>query len=291
MVIGVADSVEPSRSVPRSDGEALVLRLLGRAGEIRPCAAAGEIAHPGSWQVSEAGPGRLALRREPPSEGPVLAVVIQPGSDPRTLLDGHADIVVTRDARTVDYASGLGGYESLPLSWDRIYVLAAPEGSAALAIAVDGDDWSRSVRGESRRPVGGAWWEARHCRGGESSAAGLGLRFAAGDATAGDLAERIVALGARRGLPLTPSAVEPTSVDGGPTIVALPAMSPSSCAGVPPIPSAWRVIPLVETRARVISRRGAATLVADPDGGVRIAAPRADTAGTQPRAAMPGAER
>jgi hypothetical protein len=94
----------------------------------------------------------------------------------------------------------------------------------------------------------------------------------AGDATARELAERVAALAARRGITLAPAPADLRSAAGGPTIVALPLARPESCAGVPAIPASWRVIPLVETRAHVIMRRGAAVLVADPDGGLRIAA-------------------
>ena len=131
------------------------------------------------------------------------------------------------------------------------------------------------MRDESRRAgeAGtGGWWERGHCRGGETAATGLGLRYTARDATSRELAERIAALGARRGTTLHPGAVDPNSVGGGPTVLALPTTAPRSCAGVPAIPAAWRIVPLVETRARVIVRRGAAALVIDPDGGVRIAA-------------------
>jgi hypothetical protein len=283
LVIGIPDSVEVARSVARSDGEALILRLLGRAGEIRPCPPAGEGSEPTTWRVAEARSGDLVLL---PTAGgiPRLVVRVEPGADPRSLLDRGADLVVTRDARTIEYGADLDALESLPLPWDRIYVLAAPGGSDALAVAGDDADWTRAVRDESRRPGSAGWWEGGHCRGGESAATGLGLRYTARDATARDLADRIAALGARRGTTLAPGPIDPMSVGGGPTVLALPGVPPQSCAGVPRIPAAWQVIPLVETRARVIVRRGSAALVTDPDGGVRIATSRPGKATGQPRA-------
>ncbi|MGH7586873.1 MAG: hypothetical protein ACREMH_11540 [Gemmatimonadales bacterium] len=288
-MIGIADSVEVARSVARSDGEALVLRLLGRAGEIRPCPLAGEGSEPTSWLVAEARAGHLVLLPTaggmPPAGGiPRLVIRIEPGADPRSLLDRGADLVVTRDARTIEYSATLDDLESLPLAWDRTYVLAAPGGAEALAFTGDDADWTRAVRDESRRPGSGGWWESGLCRGGESATAGLGLWYADRDATARGLADRIAALGARRGTTLAPGPIDPMSVGGGPTILPLPVAQPESCAGVPPIPASWRVIPLVETRARVIVRRGAAALVTDPDGGVRIAAFRPGETSNQPRA-------
>ena len=274
LVIGIPDSVEVARSVGRTDGEALVLRLLGRAGEIRPCPAAGEATEPTSWRIAETRAGQLVLL--PVAGGiPRLVIRVEPGADPRSLLERGADLVVTRDARTIEYSANLDGFESLPLAWDRAYVLAAPSGSEALAVVGDDPDWTRAVRDESRRSGSGGWWEGGDCRGNEAAPAGLGLRYAARDGTARDLADRLAALAARRGTALAPGPIDPMSVGGGPTILALPSVRPRSCAGIPPIPASWRVIPLVETRARVIVRRGAAGLVTDPDGGVRIVASHA----------------
>jgi hypothetical protein len=179
---------------------------------------------------------------------------------------------VTRDRATIEYSANLGDLVSLPLPWDRAYVMAAPQGSEVVAVTAGESDWTRAVRGTARKPEGEGWWEAGHCRGEESAAPGPGLRYVAGDATARELAERVAALAARHGITVAPAPADLMSAAGGSSIVALPLARPASCAGVPAIPASWRVIPLVETRAHVIMRRGTAVLVTDPDGGLRIAA-------------------
>ncbi len=46
--------------------------------------------------------------------------------DPRNALDAGIDVLVTRDPATIEYAAATGGYRSVPLPWDRVYLLLSP---------------------------------------------------------------------------------------------------------------------------------------------------------------------
>jgi hypothetical protein len=110
--------------------------------------------------------------------------------------------------------------------------------------------------------------------------------YPAGDPTARGLAERLVALGGAAA-PMV-RALEPDSFaaalrrgDAGGFIVTGPLVAPSPCLESAGWPAGARVIPLVETRAHAVVRRGTPALAVEMDGAVRLAEP-ADTAGAVP---------
>src|SRR2546422_8863370 len=57
---------------------------------------------------------------------PVVKIATGPASAARDALDGGADVLITDDAATLDYARTLTGYVDVPLEWSRTYVLLAP---------------------------------------------------------------------------------------------------------------------------------------------------------------------
>jgi hypothetical protein len=82
--------------------------------------------------------------------------------DPRDLLDDGVDLLLTRDPAALGYAATLPQFQSVPLEWQRIYVLLAPGRSrsspllpenARQLLAVD------AVRGEARGARGPWWWQ------------------------------------------------------------------------------------------------------------------------------------
>lgn len=180
------------------------------------------------------GPYRIAaIESEPPaavvlvrasgeSDGPVLAFRSASGRDARDLLEGAIDLAVSSDPDVIDYGRTRSGYTTLPLPWDRTYLLLsttrvrellAGEGpNEALIDPLPSDLLSAlardAVRGDARAHRPPAWWgERAACR---AVGAGAGLPavpagayrssgprrivYREGDGVARALAERIVAL-------------------------------------------------------------------------------------------------
>ena len=63
---------------------------------------------------------------------PSLRFVVAPG-DPRDLLDRGLDLLLTRDPAALDYAATLPHFQSVPLEWQRIHVLAHTRTHARVA--------------------------------------------------------------------------------------------------------------------------------------------------------------
>jgi hypothetical protein len=160
----------------------------------------------------------VALPREGSSRPP-LRFIVRPGVDGRDLLDEGADLLVTRDAAVIDYAGLRPELEISPLEWDRTYVLLSPTRARAvtrgedvaegLPVALLGRLARNAVKGGARPYGSASWWEAREaCPASRARLAELPLRpapaaygtgtrrlaYLEGDAVAGQLAGRLVAL-------------------------------------------------------------------------------------------------
>jgi hypothetical protein len=162
--------------------------------------------------------GPLTARpfRDPGS--PVL-VFIEPGSrDPRDLLEGAVDVMVTSDIDVVDYATSRPHLVTEPLPWNRVYVLLsttrAREVRWSRAPAGISDEFSASlaldaVRANARGHRGHSWWDdlspcavlhedqpwrpaLNHSA--YSSTGRRRILYVESDPVARDLAERILAL-------------------------------------------------------------------------------------------------
>ncbi|HET9727663.1 MAG TPA: hypothetical protein VFP28_12160, partial [Gemmatimonadales bacterium] len=112
------------------------------------------------------------------------------------------------------------------------------------------------------------------------------IAYPVADPTARELAERLVAVAegaAPTVRPLDPDSFAAALRRGGAGgfIVSGPVVSAAPCVESAGWPAGARVIPLVETRAHAIVRRGAPPLAVEWDGAVRLAEP-ADTAGAAP---------
>src|SRR2546427_3007951 len=118
--------------------------------------------------------------------------------DPRDLLDAGVDLLVTDDAGALAYAATRADFASVPLPWDRTYVLlaAAPFPVTDLPL----DDLARhAVRVEARPAAPPFWWQNSSCAVGTPPASaslppGSAIVFAQGDPVGRDLADRLVAL-------------------------------------------------------------------------------------------------
>ena len=190
------------------------------------------------------------------------------GNDPRDLLDAGVDLLVTRDRSVTDYAATQPAFAVVELPWDRIYVYAAAEPPT---IRLDGLE--QSVRGEARRPQGGGggfWWEDLRACGPPPVAApptpataARRIAYVRGDPAARDLAGRIAALGGgtASGQSFADFSRSLTSGTASGYVLALPRAVPDVCRAARDLLPPWpvSVAPLVETRARAVVRRGAAS--------------------------------
>lgn len=160
-----------------------------------------------------------AIRLHPPSpERPIIRFLQFPDADARDVLRRGYDVLVTGDQAAIDYAAPQASYVSIPLPWDRSYVLFSTTRvrelrtggepgmlSAGLLDALARD----AVRSDARGHESPAWWEdLASC--GELSPMPGGLPrvppgayrtsgprrivYPESDAVARDLANRIVAL-------------------------------------------------------------------------------------------------
>ena len=241
---------------------------------------------------------------------PAVRFLVGPG-DPRDLLDKGVDLLVTRDAAALNYAATLGQFQSVPLAWQRTYVLLAPgrarasstlSEEARQALAVD------AVRGDARGAMGPFWWQmAPDCeipfpqpRDRSAPASGR-IVYEATDNAARDLAERLVGLASASGagasaafgtlIPDRPRRANHRAAGLAGEALALARRRGTDAGYIVPIDrrslepchdvqlmierAPWvdpeTVVPLVETRLHAIVRRGRSGVDADWDGGLLIA--------------------
>ena len=229
------------------------------------------------------------------------------GADLRDLLDRglpvpgnpRVDVLVTRDPDALAYADQLGGYRSVPLPWDRTYVLVAPiaDSAAATPTAEQRDALARdAVQGDARGAQPPFWWQRdTACTSGSVRFAGGAPRvvgYAADDPIARQLAERIVALAGGRDslawLPggLTAPAAGPIRAAGFAPVAlnnalaagqivafvgAYPRTRPAVCTSTARVPVGATLLPLVDSRAHALVRRGSgAAFFIRSDGSLRF---------------------
>ncbi len=216
---------------------------------------------------------------------PVLELRTAEGADLRDLLAEGADLAVTRDPDAIAYAERLPEFRVVPLPWDRSYWLLA---TAPPVGAADGDsaaqarlrtELARDVVGVDARPADPAR-RIRPCltRVPTQVAPVRRIAYREGDRTARELAERMVALAgpgytvdSKVGTMLERSLLNDPAAS---YVLAVPLIQPSSCADLV-LPDHYTIHPLVDTRAHLILRRGAARVAVDADGTPRIFPPAA----------------
>ncbi len=204
--------------------------------------------------------------------------------DLRDALDGGADLVVSADPALLDYAARRPGLTRIPLPWSRSYVLLVPAGrSLGGAVPSDTSEFRAglardAVRADARGAAAPFWWDAAGTCPRPQPQAGAGtssaITYREDDATARELAERLVALAGPEGL--ATRAVPSDSFAavlrrGGERayVVAVPVHALVPCRAVADWPAGASVIGLVETRDHAILRRGTPPLVVGWDGTLR----------------------
>jgi extracellular solute-binding protein (family 5) len=224
---------------------------------------------------------------------PTVTVRSSAGGDARDLLDHGIDILVSGEPEVLSYAAGSGDLRTVPLPWDRVYVLLAPP-SLTIGDTVR-TGLARDVVRTDARPAGGRyWWMAGPaCPTGDTvvaSPAAMGpspapvVYYAEGDAAARGLAERLVALGlvgpVGRASGVAAADFDARFAAGGASyLVALPreALAPCHAVAALAVRAPWltrdpsrHITALVETRRRAIVRRGGAAFSVDWDGTLRL---------------------
>ena len=250
----------------------------------------------GYWMThsNPASPDELVAQPIRPTPGrPALKIVMAAPTASRDALDAGADLLVTDDPATLEYARTLAGYTDLPLDWSRTYVLLAPGRDKALA----GDLRLETLQEAVRRDARPAEWSGNgHYWFSDLSSCGLlpvrdtvgaaGRRrrivYNQSDRSAADVAARLVGLGAlgrgavAAGVP--PAAFESSLRAGGDAayVLELPRRVYDACraaVGLPSWGAAGTVEPLLDVRAHAIVRRGLPRMALDWDGTLRLAPP------------------
>jgi hypothetical protein len=225
----------------------------------------------------------------PSSSAAATEFRVEPGTDPRDALDSGADLVVTRDPTVIEYASTRPEFKTIVLPWSRTYVLGQPEGAEPLRGVTFDTLLSQSlardaVRTDAQAARGPFWWnQGTTCATrlpNRTLAASSRIVYQAGDAAAQGLAERMVALlapGTRlRAAPLDSGDFASALAAGSERayILAVAARTLAPCHELAGWPADMRLVPLIDTRATAIVRRGSPPLSVDWDGTLRVEEPR-----------------
>jgi hypothetical protein len=225
-----------------------------------------------------------------------------PETDLRDVLDRglpatrapRPDVVVTRDPNVLAYAASSAEYFTVALPYDRTYVLAAIDSAPAAPSQADREALARdAVMADTRGATQPFAWLSPTCTALASPPAAPPrsvVAYASGDAIARQLAERIVALAGARARPawlpasiassgaaLRVAAIAADSIANAiatgraiAAVVALP-RDPRTRCGTPSVPLAWQGVPLVDSRAHAIVRRGSgAAFIIGVDGTLRF---------------------
>jgi hypothetical protein len=249
--------------------------------------------------------GAITIARDPL---PAIRFVVSRG-DPRDLVDQGVDLLLTRDRAVLVYAGTLPQFQSVPLAWQRTHVLLTPGRSRSAPTLSDDQREALAadaVRGEARGALPPYWWQATpDC---DIATAPVGtptpptprVVYDANDATARDLAERLVGLARgsspaatafldallpdrprrsyQRATALTGAALVTAVRAGGDAgyVMAVDARPVDACRELQILRERARwldpetIVPLVETRQRAVLRRGRGGVTVDWDGGLLI---------------------
>jgi len=203
------------------------------------------------------------------------------GGDQRDLLDAGVDLLVTDDPGAVAYAATRADFSSVPLPWDRTYVLLAPVPVRAPAPILE-DLARHAVRVEARPASPPFWWQDSTCGAGPPPGtasivrSGSAIVFVQGDAVARDLADRLVALSLdaqpRRAVGVLPEALAGRLAARGDDwfVVSVPRTALDACAAWSPGLWGSGITPLLDVRRRMLVRHGGARLSIDWDAVPRI---------------------
>jgi hypothetical protein len=229
----------------------------------------------------------LAVPRASSAAG-AIHFLIEPKGDPRDALDRGADLVVTRDPTLVEYVSNRREFVTASLPWSRSYVLLDTGKGHDLAGALDAASVRSSlakdaVTAGARAAEPPFWWnDHAACRAtpnSQGTIASSRVVYRKQDDVGRGLAERIVALApttaglGAMGLDSTEFALAVRRGADRAYVIGVPRRSFSPCRDASLWPAGSRLLPLIDTRAFAIVRRGAPPLQLEWNGGVQVAEP------------------
>jgi len=227
-------------------------------------------------------------------------------ADARDLLDQGADLLITRNPAVLGYAATFSQLQTLPLAWQRTYVLGVPgrpRSSRPLSEEQRQVLASDAVRGEARGAREPFWWQsAADCAMPAApprapAAPAPRIVYDAGDSAARDLAERLVGLGRvsspaatafldlllpgrptrafQRATGLSGAALALARRQGADAgyVLSVDTQPIEPCRDLEVLMEGARwldpgaLVPLVETRLRAVVRRGRAGITMESDGG------------------------
>jgi len=229
----------------------------------------------GAYRLPEADPAPATL--ESTDAGRPLRL-LPPPADLRDAVDAGADLIVTEDPAALAYAAARAELASIALPWSRTYalVLAVPPESAAVAATAGfRESLARDVVRVDARAAAPATSQVACPAAAQGTPhpirSGARIAYPTADRTARDLAARLVAVGVGRTIiPLDSAALLASLREGRETgyVLSLPrTLIPCDNLQLPPGAS---LVPLVETRAHAIVRRGVPPMTVDWDGTLRL---------------------
>jgi hypothetical protein len=269
-------------------GETFVFGLTRAGADSTDCR--GNALGAASYQARAAGPSTIALDPARPDVRPRITVLTASETRARDLADAGADLVITDSPALATYAAGRPDAISIPLGYDRTWVVAFPR-LGALAIDTSltfRESLSRDVvRADARAAAGPFWWsDLAGCPTTTPRPANPGrgtsrIVYSLAEPVAKALAERVVALSGNgvTAAGLAPNAFKSALRAGNELAYALPLerSARDRCRQVSDLLAsadwlggAGSVVPLVDTRLRAVARRGRLNLVFTRDSAITI---------------------
>jgi hypothetical protein len=234
-----------------------------------------------------AGEGSLTLPRRGNSQAIEFRFPFK--GDVRDALDRDVDLVVTRDPALVEYVSNRAEFVTFPLPWSRTYILAHAEGFPGQVMTDLRSEAVRSslardaVRASARVAEPPYWWgDLERCSAPASrlpTSSGARIIYRKDDEVARGLAERIVALASAtaglRAVGMEAASFAQAVRDGTERayVIGLPRQSLAPCRDDAMLPPGARSLPLIDTRAYAIVRKGVSPVTVEWDGTLRLTEP------------------
>jgi hypothetical protein len=233
---------------------------------------------------------------------PAIELVQGQGRDARDLLDEGVDILISTEPSATDYATSLSEFSTVALPWTTTYVWASPAGSPVDSGEPDIliGELRDAVRAESRAAAAPFWWQDLAVCGTEAPRAGVDpqalrprLVSLGRDVTATALAARLIVMArsdrpfagpvASMGSDIVAGPLGPIEFDGMlhagrdvgyvfalPRAVYQPCRAAAELRAKIPWLDPGTMVPLVDTRGRVVFRSGVPAMTVEWDGTVRL---------------------
>ena len=255
---------------------------------------------PESNGAADHGQGLALVRVGHPE--PAVEIIQWQGRDARDLLDSGVDILITYEPAVTEYATSLPDFSTIALPWTSTYVWASPAAPPVDSASTDvlGGQLRDAVLAESRAAAAPFWWQELGACGMEYPPTSVDpgtllsrLVTLDRDLTATGLAARLIVL-ARSGRPATgpvaslgPDAVAAplgaTEFDSAlsagrnrgyvfllPRVVYQPCRAAAELHEKAPWLDPGTIVPLVDTRGRLVVRSSVPLMAVDWAGTVRL---------------------